>query len=85
MIFFDRDQRSKVLKEALLFLLLLAWNQLPKMFQIEHKLCKGTKNVLGNKIVMFALYGLVWPCVALYGLVWPCVALCVLVSLCDLV
>ena len=28
-VIFDRDQRSKVLKEALLFL--LAWNQAPKM------------------------------------------------------
>ena len=30
---FDREQRSKVLKEALLFLFfLLAWNQIQKMF-----------------------------------------------------
>ena len=50
MSFFDREQRSKVLKEALL-LLLLAWNQAPKMYQIEQKLCKGTKNVQENKNV----------------------------------
>ena len=59
---FDREQRSKVLKEALLLLLLLllVWNQVTKMYQIEQKLCKqgnkkcareqkmckGTKNVL---------------------------------------
>ena len=36
--------RSKVLKEALMFLLLLlAWNQVLKMFQIEQKMWKGTK------------------------------------------
>ena len=47
---FDREQRSKVLKEALLLLfLILARNQVPKMFEIEQKLCKGTKNVQENK------------------------------------
>ena len=38
---FDREQRSKVLKEALL-LLFLAWNQVQKTFV-------GSKNVRGNK------------------------------------
>ena len=46
--FFDREQRSKVLKEGLL-LFLLAWNQVPIMYQIEKKLCKGAKNVQENK------------------------------------
>ena len=45
--FVDREQRSKVLKEALLFL--LAWNQVPKMFQIEQKLCKVNKNEQENQ------------------------------------
>ena len=39
--FFDREQRSKVLKEALLFfflfLFLLAWNQVQKMLQMWNK------------------------------------------------
>ena len=50
--FFDHEQRSKVLKEALLLLFLfmfLPWNYEWKMFQLEQKLCKGTKNVQGNK------------------------------------
>ena len=46
--FFDREQSSKVLKEALL-LFLFAWNQVLKMVQIEQKLCKGRKIVLENK------------------------------------
>ena len=48
---FDREKSSKVLKEALLLflLLLLAWNQVPKKFQVEQKSFKGTKNVQENK------------------------------------
>ena len=58
--FVERELRSKVLKEALLLLLLflfflVAWNHeqkmfqkyhhLQKMFQMEQKMCKGTKHV----------------------------------------
>ena len=61
---FDREQRSKVLKEAFLMLFLflfLAWNQVKKMFvgtknvhgnkkcSWEQKMFVGTKNVRGNK------------------------------------
>ena len=43
---------SKVLKEALLvFLLGLAGNHEQKMFQIEQKMCKGTKVWMGTKNV----------------------------------
>ena len=75
-IIFDREQRSKVLKEALLFLLLLlflAWNQVRKMIQMEQKLCKGRK-----KCASVAHYGIqlpCLPCMALYSLAWPYVAL----------
>ena len=48
-VLFNREQRSKVLKEALLLFLLLALNQAPKMYQIKQKVCKGTKNVQRNK------------------------------------
>ena len=44
---FDREQRSKVLTEALLFLLFLVWKNEWKMFQMEQKMCKGTKSVQG--------------------------------------
>ena len=53
--FFDREQRSKVLKEALL-LFLLAWNQVQKMLYIEQKLFMGTKNV--PKWNWIAMYGI---------------------------
>ena len=60
--FFDREQRSNVLKEALLlllsFLLFLAWKHVSKMFQIA----------------VFGLYSRMWPFMPLCGLVWPCVA-----------
>ena len=47
---FDRELCSKVLKEALLLLLLeYAGNREQKMFQIEQKMCKGTKLVHRNK------------------------------------
>ena len=47
--FLDREQRSKVLKEALLLLLFLASNQVQKMFVgkkrlWEQKFFSGTKN-----------------------------------------
>ena len=82
---FDREQRSKVLKYALLlFFFFLAWKHEWKMFQIEQKLCKGTQNVLLWHIMVlnFHVY-LVWPYVALYDLLsswcsfsrpWLCVA-----------
>ena len=41
--FFDREQCSKVLEEALLFFLLLAWKHEQKMFQMEQTMCKGNK------------------------------------------
>ena len=62
------------------------------MYQIEQKLCKGTKNVLGNKIrASVAHYGIeFWPCVVLYGLMWPHMVLLLFtaiiwLALCDLV
>ena len=54
-----------------------------KMFKMEQKLCKGTKNVLLWYIVViaaFALYGLMWPrmilmllftAMSMHGLVCP--------------
>ena len=71
----------KGLKKALLFLLflflilLLAWNQVPKMYEIKQKLYKGTKTCLCGTlwywIVLFALYGFVWSYMALWGLIRP--------------
>ena len=48
MSFFDREQRSKVLKEALL-LFLLAWNQVKKMLQIEQKMLANKIRFKANK------------------------------------
>ena len=75
-VIFDRELCSKVLKEALLLLLLLllglAGNHEQKMFQIEQKLCKGTKNVLlWHIMVLNCRVCLAWPYVALYVLMWP--------------
>ena len=69
---FDREQRSKALKEALLFLLFfLAWKS-----NMSEKCSKENKNSLCGLVWPYvALYGLVWPCMALYGLMWPCMAL----------
>ena len=55
--FFDRELRSKVLKEALLLFLffLVAWNHEQKMFQMEQKISRtknapnGTKKVFADK------------------------------------
>ena len=43
-LLFDREQRSKVLKEALLLLFLLTWGKHEqKMFHMEQKWSTGTK------------------------------------------
>ena len=48
--FFDHEQRSKVLKEALLFFLfLLAWNQVKKMLQMEQKMLANKIRLKANK------------------------------------
>ena len=101
LLFFDLEQRSKVLKEALLSLLFLAWNQVPKMFQIEQncqgnkkcsreqKMCNETKNVLLWHIMVLncCVYHLMWPRMVL--LLFTAMAMCGLIrlsmDLCDLV
>ena len=68
--FIDRELCSKVLKEALLFLLLLglAGNHEQKIFQIEQKLSKGTKNVQGNKKCSWEQKMFIKASVVLYGI-----------------
>ena len=81
--FFDREQSSKVLKEALL-LFSAWWKHEQKISKSNKKMWKGTKNVLWNKkcasvahygnelpcLHCMALCGLVCPYVALYGLIY---------------
>ena len=62
-LLFDREQSSKVLKEALLLLSLFLFAMEQKMF-LEHN--------YGIEMPFMALYGRAWPCMAVYGGVWPC-------------
>ena len=48
---FDRELCSKVLKQALLLLLLVGGNHEQKMFQMEHKMCANKKCSERNKKV----------------------------------
>ena len=50
-MFFDREQRLKVLKEALLLLLffLVAWNHEQKRFQMEQKMFQMEQKIITNK------------------------------------
>ena len=46
------------------------------MFQVEQKLCEGTKNVLmWHIIVQHCRVCIVWSYVALYTLLWTCMVL----------
>ena len=47
--FVDLEQRSKFLKETLLFLFLLAWNQVKKMLQMEQKMLANKIRFRANK------------------------------------
>ena len=61
-VIFDREQSSKVLKEALLLLLLF--------LLLGGIILKGTKNVRnGKKMFLEQNHGIEMPCVALYSLV----------------
>ena len=69
--FFYCEQHSKVLKEALLLFLFLARvRNVPN----QTKIVQGNNVLLCYSIAVFALYALMWPCMALCGLVWPYVA-----------
>ena len=84
--FFDREQSSKVLKEAFLLLLTLRHEQ-KKLCKGTKKICKGTKNVQRTKNVHGnkKMFGLIrhslcdlgaLPFMAFFGLLWHFMVFC---------
>ena len=70
----DREQSSKVIREALLlflFLLLLGGGNHSE----RNKTCLQLNKNHDIEMPCVALYGFVWPCMAVYGRAWPCMAL----------
>ena len=69
--FIDREQRSKVLKEALLlllFLFFLAWNQVKKNVPGNKKCSVAQNGLFFTAMALCHLYGLFWPFMSFYGL-----------------
>ena len=75
-MFFDREQSSKVLKEAFVVVVVLVviggeslWNG-QQMFTMEQKMF-----AMEQKMFLEQIYGIEMPCVTVYGRVWPCMVM----------